>query len=167
MQGGVCGDHKKSSRGDTFVNDNLFCSDYTSDSFAFFILTLNHQGDKYGNQYFTPALGGGKGWPIGASHTWGCLNGNNHDEEHVRAFILGLGAQGCAGAVVGFCETWSYPNSWATERGFMTPQTGGNGGWTTQVGWPKDNAPPVPPSIERLIETPAGPYVYVPNTQPF
>lgn len=167
LQGHVCGDEPKSSRGETFVDTHLLCNDYTSDSFSVFVITLNHQHDRYGNDYFTPAGGYGKGAPIGASHTWGCLNGDNHDEEHVRAFLVSWGAQACAGAVVGLCETYSPPNSWATERGFMTPQAGGNAGYTVEANWPRDNPPPVPPWVAPRIETPVSPGVYLPRTDPF
>jgi hypothetical protein len=167
MQGGVCGDEKKSSRGDTFANNHLLCNDYRSDSFTFFFITLNHQADNFGRDYFTPAGGYGKGWPVGVSHTWGCLNGNSHDEEHVRAFLLSWGAQACVGAIGGVCETYSPPTSWATEHGFMTPQAGGNAGYTVEANWPRDIPSPVPPSLEPRIETPAGPGVYIPRTDPF
>jgi hypothetical protein len=167
MQGGVCGDEKKSSRGDTFANNHLLCNDYRSDSFTFFFITLNHQADNFGRDYFTPAGGYGKGWPVGVSHTWGCLNGNSHDEEHVRAFLLSWGAQACVGAIGGVCETYSPPTSWATEHGFMTPQAGGNAGYTVEANWPRDIPSPVPPSLEPRIETPAGPGVYIPRIDPF
>lgn len=144
--------------------------DYTSLTIGGPWIGINKVTDRYGNVYATipTVIPPGLGWKYGISYTYGwmSLSGRKPTPEELSGFIRQLGIQGCAGVVVGGCETWSPGSGTATEFGFMTPQVGVSGGWTVETSHP-NTMEPLPPAVERRVATPVGQGIYVYNFTPY